>query len=86
MKYIIGMDIGTTSTKAVLFDLKGRIVQVAHQLYPIIRENVDSAEEDPDVIYDATVAVLQQVIQTADFDAAQDQLLAISLSAQQHGG
>ncbi|MGR3916386.1 gluconokinase [Pediococcus acidilactici] len=84
MKYIIGMDIGTTSTKAVLFDLKGRIVQVAHQLYPIIRENVDSAEEDPDVIYDATVAVLQQVIQTAHFDAVQDQLLAISLSAQQH--
>ena len=78
MKYIIGMDIGTTSTKAVLFDLKGRIVQVAHQLYPIIRENVDSAEEDPDVIYDATVAVLQQVIQAAHFDAAQDQLLAIS--------
>lgn len=83
MKYIIGMDIGTTSTKAVLFDLDGNIVEVAHRMYPIIRESADAAEEDPDVIFDATLEVLRQVVKKIDFDA-KDELLAVSLSSQQH--
>ncbi|QEA37561.1 FGGY family carbohydrate kinase [Leuconostoc citreum] len=83
MKYIIGMDMGTTSTKAALFDLKGNLVQVAHRMYPIIRENVDASEEDPDIIFDATLEVLRQVVKESNM-GSNDEVLAISLSSQQH--
>ena len=47
---VIGIDIGTTSTKTVVFTEKGKVI-ASHAIdYPIIQPNVGWAEQDPDVI------------------------------------
>lgn len=35
MQYLIGVDLGTTATKAVLFEKNGKIVASSSQAYPI---------------------------------------------------
>lgn len=45
MEYMIGVDIGTTSTKAVLFDDKNVVVASANKSYALYRDLPDMAEE-----------------------------------------
>ncbi|MEZ2649605.1 gluconokinase [Bacillus wiedmannii] len=47
---VIGIDIGTTSTKTVVFTEKGKVVASHAVDYPIIQPKVGWAEQDPDVI------------------------------------
>ena len=51
MKYIIGIDIGTTATKGVLYDLDGQTIMIVSQSYPLIQKELGQAEEDPQVIF-----------------------------------
>ena len=45
MKYMIGVDIGTTSTKSVLYDENGTFI-MKHQIgYDLHTPNVDVSEE-----------------------------------------
>ncbi|WP_248315445.1 FGGY family carbohydrate kinase, partial [Staphylococcus aureus] len=55
MKYMIGVDIGTTSTKSVLYDEKGIFI-MKHQIgYDLYTPNVDISEENPDELFDAVL-------------------------------
>ncbi len=38
IKYMIGVDLGTTSTKVVLFDLKGHAIATANNPYPLYQD------------------------------------------------
>lgn len=62
MDYMIGVDIGTTSTKSVIYDLKGQVIAHADQGYQLYQDRPDMAEEDPEDIFDAVVDVLGQVM------------------------
>lgn len=62
MDYMIGADIGTTSTKAVLYNMKGKVMAYANKGYQLYQDTPDMAEEDPADIFDAVVEVLGQVI------------------------
>lgn len=44
MKYIIGMDIGTTAAKGVLYDLNGQMIISASRGYPLIQRKLGQAE------------------------------------------
>ncbi len=64
MPYLLGIDVGTSSTKSELFDLEGNSVAVAQEEYPIISPNVGYAEEDPEngwwkALQDTVKAVLK---------------------------
>ena len=79
MNYIIGMDIGTTASKGVLYQENGKKVAELAIPYPLIQEKVDQAEEDPQVIFDA----VQKII----FDLSKSvsgKISAISWSSQMH--
>ncbi|NGQ43151.1 gluconate kinase, partial [Staphylococcus aureus] len=55
MKYMIGVDIGTTSTKSVLYDENGAFI-MKHQIgYDLHTPNVDVSEENPDELFDAVL-------------------------------
>ena len=41
MKYMIGVDIGTTSTKSVLYDENGQFIMKHNIGYPLHTPNVD---------------------------------------------
>lgn len=79
MKYIIGMDVGTTATKGVLYDENGKAFFSASKGYPLIQTKIGQAEEDPKVIFDAVQEVIFALTQKADGEIA-----AISWSSQMH--
>ena len=76
---ILGLDIGTTSTKAILFDLTGRELATARQDYPLATPHPGWAEQDPEQVWQALVSVLQQVAAQA---GAEQRILALTLAAQ----
>lgn len=77
MKYIIGIDVGTTATKGVLYDENGQKVASVKRGYPLIQEKMDQAEEDPKLIFDAVQDVIFALSQ-------KERIEAISWSSQMH--
>jgi xylulokinase len=58
---LIGIDVGTTSTKAVVFDPGGNILAQAAQEYPTYYPLPNWAEQDPEDWWRATCLVLQRI-------------------------
>ena len=81
MRYYIGMDIGTSSTKAVLFDRLGHIHKSASYEYDIITPKNGYAEENPLDWKEAAISVLKNIA----FDIDKDDIIGIGLSGQMHG-
>lgn len=82
MTFLLGIDIGTSSAKAVLFDVESsQIVAVAGQEYPIHHPAPDRAEQDPDDWWRATVSIVRQVTAGAEVE----RIVGISFSGQMHG-
>ncbi|MCJ8209231.1 gluconokinase [Mucilaginibacter sp. RS28] len=52
-QYILGIDIGTGSTKAVALGFDGEMLDVAQQYYPVKSPQPGYAEQDPKLIFDA---------------------------------
>ena len=50
-KYILALDQGTTSSRAILFDQAGRVVNVAQQEFPQIFPRAGWVEHDPEAIW-----------------------------------
>lgn len=82
MPYLLGIDIGTSSAKAVLFDIQtAQIAAVAGREYPIHKPAPDRAEQDPDDWWRATIEVVRKVVAQVN----QPEVLGISFSGQMHG-
>ncbi|WP_405092595.1 gluconokinase [Micromonospora sp. NBC_01392] len=59
---VVGVDIGTTSSKAVAFDTDGRQL-ASHSIgYPLEEPHPGWAEQDPDLIYQAVLGVIRAVV------------------------
>lgn len=80
MAIVIGVDIGTTSTKVVAFDQNGQAKASANHGYPLIQTQPDMAEEEPEAIFDAVCLGLREVVSTVD---ARD-VCGVSFSAAMH--
>ncbi|SEU22488.1 gluconokinase [Paenibacillus sp. NFR01] len=80
--YMIGVDIGTTSTKAVLFQENGRIVAQANEGYPLHQPSPSVAEQDPEQILGAVIRTVASVMQNSGI--RQDELLFLSFSSAMH--
>jgi gluconokinase len=78
--YIIGIDIGTGSTKAVALDTNGKVIGSTQQSYLLI-QSVDSKEEqDPDILLNACFSCIKNLILQLK------QLpMCVSLSSAMHG-
>ncbi|MCZ8217230.1 MAG: FGGY family carbohydrate kinase, partial [Cyclobacteriaceae bacterium] len=61
-KYIIALDQGTTSSRAVLFDEQGEIKGIAQQEFTQIFPQSGWVEHDPQEILKTQLTVLSQVI------------------------
>lgn len=60
--YMLGIDIGTTSTKAVLFSEKGDVIQQENIGYPLYTPDISTAEQDPDEIFSAVVQAIANIM------------------------
>ncbi|MGX2945323.1 gluconokinase [Enterococcus alishanensis] len=82
MEYIIGADIGTTSTKAVLYDQKGNVLEYANVGYPLYQDEPDMAEQDVEEIFEAVVDAITQVVRKSD--VAAKNIRGVSFSSAMH--
>jgi gluconokinase len=80
--YMIGVDIGTTSTKSVMFEENGKIVSKADVGYPLFTPTSSVAEQDPDEIFRAVVQTLKQVMLQSKVNA--EQVMFVSFSSAMH--
>jgi xylulokinase len=76
---ILALDIGTTSTKAVLFDLSGAELATAEKAYPLHTPRAGWVEQDPEVLWQALIDVLKEIGSKA---GQQRRILAVALAAQ----
>ncbi len=79
-QYILALDQGTTSSRAIIFDHDGSIVAVAQQEFRQIFPVPGWVEHDADEIWDTQLAVAQEVIAKAGLSA--DQIAAIGITNQ----
>jgi gluconokinase len=79
---VIGLDIGTTSTKAVIFGHRGQIRGIHAVDYPLIHPYPSWAEQDPDQIFHAVIDSVRFAMNKAK--ASCDDVLAIGLSTAMH--
>ena len=79
---VIGVDIGTTSTKAVAFSLAGRPLANHAVDYPLLTPSPGAAEQDPEEIYRAVLRSIRETV--AKGRIARDDVVCISFSAAMH--
>lgn len=83
MAYLLGIDIGTSGTKTVLFDEKGNTIASATSEYPMYQPHAGWAEQDPEDWWRASAETVRGVI-SKNGVAASD-IKGIGLSGQMHG-
>lgn len=76
--YYLGVDIGTTSTKAVLFDRGGTVKESETVFYPLHTPNQLVAEQDPEEILHAVLAAVKKTIRKSRIPAQALKLVAFS--------
>ena len=83
MSYILGVDIGTSGTKTVLFDENGTALSSATYEYPLYTPQNGYAEQDPEDWWNASVHGISDVIAESGIPASE--IKGIGLSGQMHG-
>ncbi|MBT2742204.1 gluconokinase [Bacillus sp. ISL-77] len=78
--YMLGLDIGTTSTKAVLFTEKGEVIQQENIGYPLYTPDISTAEQDPEEIFMAVVQTISRIMK----NHPQKEISFISFSSAMH--
>jgi xylulokinase len=83
MSSFLGIDIGTSGTKTLAIDEKGKILAEAIELYPSYHPKPLWSEQDPEDWWRATVKTVRSVVKQAKLKPAD--VKAIGLSGQMHG-
>jgi len=82
MEYLIGVDIGTSGTKAIAFSIQGRVLSSAYASYPVMVPVPGTHELDPEQLLHAVTDCIHRVMQ--DMPSSMP-LKAVSLSSAMHG-
>lgn len=80
--YFIGVDIGTTSTKAIVFSATGEIKSISNRGYPIVVPQPGWAEQNPEEIFSHVLLAMQEAIYRAAVPSST--IAAIGFSGAMH--
>jgi xylulokinase len=83
MAILLGIDVGTSSTKAVLIDTRGRVLATASAAHPIVYPRPGWSEQDPLDWWKSTCRAVRTVLKAKGVKPAH--VGAIGLSGQMHG-
>ncbi len=83
LKYAIGIDLGTSGTKTVLFDETGNVICSATAEYPMYQPQNGYAEQEPADWYNASISTIKTVVSKSGIDVGD--IAGIGLSGQMHG-
>ncbi len=79
-KYVLALDQGTTSSRAIVFGHDGRAVATAQQEFPQILPGPGLVEHNPHDIWSSQLAVAQEAVRKAG--VSPDQIAAIGVTNQ----
>lgn len=77
----IGIDVGTSSIKALLVDPRGKVIATSNPEYPFQTPAPLCAETDPEVWWDATCRALRELLLVTDAGT----ISGVGLTGQMHG-
>lgn len=80
--YYVGIDIGTTATKAVCFDIQGNVVEELSISYPMLHPKPHWSVQDPQEILNAVITSIRTITKNIQpefisFSAAMQSVIAI---------
>jgi xylulokinase len=81
MSSLLGIDLGTSSVKVVVFSVDGSIRGIGSAEYPILTPSVGYAEQEPEDWWRATVVAVRQAMEKA----GRPEISGIGFSGQMHG-
>jgi xylulokinase len=81
--FLLGIDVSTTGSKAVLVDEAGRVVGSATHAHPLSTPRPAWSEQDPTDWWNSSTLSIRAVLR--DTGVTGDQVVAIGLSGQMHG-
>ena len=84
MKYLLGVDTGSTMTKAALFDVEGRQIAVAGRKVEVSSPHPGWRELDPERLWQLTAEAIAEVVQKAGIQARD--IVGIATSGAGDGG
>lgn len=83
MSVTLGIDIGTSGTKTLAIDEKGRVLGSATAEYPCSHPRPGWSEQDPELWWEATRSTVRQVLEKGGLKPAD--VKGVGLSGQMHG-
>ena len=83
MSCLLGIDVGTTSTRALVIDERGAVLASSAAEYPLSTPRPNWAEQEPEDWWRATCATVPAALRGAG--VSPDQIAGIGLSGQMHG-
>jgi xylulokinase len=83
MKYVIGVDLGTSAVKILLVNQNGEVCQEVSKSYPLIIEKSGYSEQNPEEWVEKTREGLAELVQ--GFQGDVKDIEGISFSGQMHG-
>ena len=83
MKYVIGIDLGTSAVKILLVNQNGEVCQEVSKPYPLIIEKSGYSEQNPQEWFEKTSAGIAELI--SEFQGDVKDIEGISFSGQMHG-
>jgi xylulokinase len=81
MSSLLGIDLGTSSVKVVVFAVEGALKGVGMAEYPILTPRLGYAEQDPEQWWRATIIAVREAVEKA----GRPEILGIGFSGQMHG-
>lgn len=83
MSRLIGLDIGTSSVKAMLMEEDGKCLGITNAAYDVDIPRVGWAEQNPDMWYEKTTDILKELLSKEGLNS--EEIRALSFSGQMHG-
>lgn len=83
MECFVGIDIGTSSVRAVAVDMAGRTLAAGQCEYDIIKPKLNQAEQNMEMMWDATVQAVRQMLEGNG--GLKESIKGIGYSGQMHG-
>ncbi|MFY0762419.1 xylulokinase [Metabacillus dongyingensis] len=83
MKYVIGIDLGTSAVKGLLVNQGGEICSEVSKAYPLIHKQSGYSEQNPEEWVEKTIQALRELLER--FEGNRQDIEGISFSGQMHG-
>lgn len=83
MTFVLGIDVSTTATKALLADTNGGVVGVGASFYDYATPRPQWTEQDPLLWWEATIVAVRRVVSDTGIDVSL--IEAVGLTGQMHG-